>query len=151
MWWVMTEEYKAMIRLLETDIKGDLPAVEGISRIRGVGPSVARAILHNLGIPLNKRIGFMTDDEIKRIEEAIKDIANIVPPYMVNRRFDRYTGKDIHLIGADLKFMVDRDIEYEKNINSWRGIRHKLGLKVRGQRTRTTGRRHKKLVVKRRR
>lgn len=151
MWWVMSEEFKAMIRLLETDIKGDLPVVEGISRIKGVGPSVARAMLHSLGIPLNKRIGFMTDDEIKRIEGAIKNIADRVPPYMVNRRFDRYSGKDIHLIGADLKFMVDRDIEYEKNINSWRGIRHRLGLKVRGQRTRTTGRRHKKLVVKRRR
>lgn len=147
----MSQEFKAMIRLLETDINGNLPVVEGITRIKGVGPSVARGILHKLGIPLNKRIGFLTDDEIKQIEEAIKNVAKILPPYMVNRRFDRYSGEDMHLIGADLKFVVERDIEFEKEINSWRGLRHKLGLKVRGQRTRTTGRKHKKLVVKRRR
>ncbi len=147
----MSEEFKAMIRLLETDISGNLPVVEGITRIRGVGPSIARAILHKLGIPLNKRVGFLTDEELKQIEEAIKNVVKIVPPYMVNRRFDRYSGEDMHLIGADLKFVVERDIEFEKNINSWRGLRHKLGLKVRGQRTRTTGRKHKKLVVKRRR
>ncbi len=147
----MSEEFKAMIRLLETDINGNLPVVEGITRIRGIGPSIARAILHKLGIPLNKRIGFLSDEELKQIEEAIKNVAKIVPPYMVNRRFDRYSGEDLHLIGADLKFVVERDIEFEKNINSWRGLRHKLGLKVRGQRTRTTGRKHKKLVVKRRR
>ncbi|MEM0057037.1 MAG: 30S ribosomal protein S13, partial [Candidatus Geothermarchaeota archaeon] len=43
-----------------------------------------------------------------------------------------------------------RDIEFEKSIGSWKGIRHQLGLKVRGQRTRTTGRLHKKSVVKKR-
>ena len=147
----MSEEFKAMIRMLDTDINGNLPVVEGITRIRGIGPSIARAILHKLGIPLNKRVGFLSDEELRKIEDAIKNVVKIVPPYMVNRRFDRYTGEDMHLIGADLKFVVERDVEFEKNINSWRGLRHKLGLKVRGQRTRTTGRKHKKLVVKRRR
>ncbi len=147
----MSSEYKAMIRMLDTDIKGSLPVVEGITRIKGVGPSIARALLNKLGIPKNKRIGYLSDEEIKRLEEAIKNINKILPRYMVNRPFDRYSGEDLHLIGADLKFMVERDIEFEKNINSWRGLRHKLGLKVRGQRTRTTGRKHKKLVVKRRR
>ncbi len=147
----MSQEFKAMIRMLDTDINGNLPVVEGITRIKGVGPSIARAILHKLDIPLNKRVGYLSDDEINKIEEAIKNIVGIVPSYMVNRRFDRYSGEDLHLIGADLKFVVERDIEFEKNINSWRGLRHKLGLKVRGQRTRTTGRKHKKLVVKKRR
>ena len=147
----MSQEYKAMIRMLDTDIKGSLPVVEGITRIRGIGPSVARAILHKLGIPLNKRVGYLSDEEISKLEEALSKAHKYLPSYMVNRRFDRYTGEDTHLIGADLKFVIDRDIEFEKNLNSWRGLRHKLGLKVRGQRTRTTGRKHKKLVVKKRR
>ena len=144
-------EYKAMIRLVDTDIKGSLPVVEGITRIRGIGPTLARAILHKLGIPLNKRVGYLTDDEIKALEDAIKNVASIFPSYMVNRRFDRYTGKDLHIIGSDLKLVIQRDIEFEKEINSWRGLRHRLGLKVRGQKTRTTGRKHKKMVVKKRR
>ncbi len=46
----------------------------------------------------------------------------------------------MHLVGAELLYYVRRDIEREKKIRSWRGIRHALGLKVRGQRTATTGR-----------
>ncbi len=144
-------EFKAMIRMLDTDINGNLPAVEGITRIKGIGPTLSRAILHRLGIPLNKRIGFLTDEELAKIEEEIKNVAKNFPPYLLNRRFDRYSGENLHLIGADLKFVTERDIEFEKSIKSWRGIRHALGLKVRGQRTRTTGRKRKKLVVKKRR
>ncbi len=145
------QEFKAMIRMLDTDINGNLPIVEGLMRVKGVGPTLSRAILRRLGIPLNKRIGFLTDEELARIEEEIKNIGNNFPPYMLNRRFDRYSGENLHLIGADLKFVRDRDIEFEKSIRSWKGVRHALGLKVRGQRTRTTGRKRKKLVVKRRR
>jgi small subunit ribosomal protein S13 len=46
----------------------------------------------------------------------------------------------MHLIGSDLLLYARRDIEREIRIGSYRGIRHKLGYKVRGQRTRTTGR-----------
>jgi small subunit ribosomal protein S13 len=59
---------------------------------------------------------------------------------MLNRRFDPSTGKNLHLIGADLELAVKEDIETMKRTKSWKGIRHALGLKVRGQRTRTTGR-----------
>lgn len=44
------------------------------------------------------------------------------------------------MVGAELIYFVKEDIEREKRIKSWRGVRHALGLKVRGQRTRTTGR-----------
>jgi small subunit ribosomal protein S13 len=43
-------------------------------------------------------------------------------------------------VTSDLIFYVRNDIEREKRTKSWRGVRHTLGLKVRGQRTRTTGR-----------
>jgi small subunit ribosomal protein S13 len=51
------------------------------------------------------------------------------------------TGSNLHLLTSDLDFTVSNDIDREKSIMSWRGYRHMFGLRVRGQRTRTTGRR----------
>jgi small subunit ribosomal protein S13 len=66
----------------------------------------------------------------------------------LNRRKDLETGKDGHLISADLVLRNKMDIEQMKGIKSWRGYRHAYGLRVRGQRTKTTGRAGKALGVK---
>jgi len=50
------------------------------------------------------------------------------------------TGRMLHFTGSDLDFAHRSDIERLRRIKSWRGLRHSLGLKVRGQHTRTTGR-----------
>ena len=70
---------------------------------------------------------------------------------MLNRRKDITTGEDLHLLGSDLTLEIDKDIKLLKKIRSWRGVRHALGLKVRGQRTRTTGRTGRTVGVSRRR
>ncbi|MDI9609558.1 MAG: 30S ribosomal protein S13, partial [Candidatus Verstraetearchaeota archaeon] len=49
-------------------------------------------------------------------------------------------GQDQHLLGSDLVVGMKSDIDLMRKIRSWRGVRHSLGLKVRGQCTRTTGR-----------
>ena len=59
---------------------------------------------------------------------------------MLNRRKDTYSGKDIHAIGTDLAYLVRQDIDHEKESGTWKGYRHAYGQKVRGQRTRSTGR-----------
>lgn len=67
---------------------------------------------------------------------------------MFNRRKDSETGKDVHVLAADLAFKTKTDIDSAKEIRSWRGYRHAYSLKVRGQRTKTTGRAGKALGVK---
>ena len=57
------------------------------------------------------------------------------------------SGKDIHLTGADLDFSLKTDLDRERALQSWRGVRHSLGLKLRGQRTRCTGRSGKTMGV----
>jgi len=137
----MTTEFKYIVRIAGTDIDGRLKVPYGLALIKGVGINLAYAICRSLKIDTEKRIGFLTDAEIKKIESALEDIGKInLPSWMFNRRKDYETGEDKHLIGADLIYVVRQDIEREKRIKSWRGIRHALGLKVRGQRTRTTGR-----------
>jgi small subunit ribosomal protein S13 len=67
---------------------------------------------------------------------------------MFNRRKDSDSGKDSHVLSADLAFKIKTDIDGAKEIRSWRGYRHAYSLKVRGQRTKTTGRAGKALGVK---
>jgi small subunit ribosomal protein S13 len=71
-----------------------------------------------------------------------------LPSWMFNRRKDTETGKDLHLLSADLALRTKQDIDEAKNIRSWRGYRHAYSLKVRGQHTKTTGRAGKALGVK---
>jgi small subunit ribosomal protein S13 len=67
---------------------------------------------------------------------------------MLNRQKDIDTGENKHLIGADLTLQIKTDIDGMKNQKSWRGFRHAYGLRVRGQHTRTTGRKGKAVGVK---
>jgi len=83
----------------------------------------------------------LSSEQIKSIENVIKNPSTSnFPSWFLNRRKDVETGEDKHLITSDIAFTVRNDIEREKTSGSWRGIRHMFGLKVRGQRTRCTGR-----------
>ena len=115
--------------------------VVGLTKIRGVGYMFANTIINVLKINPNQRIGYLSPEQIKSIESIIKNpSASNFPSWFLNRRKDIETGEDKHLITSDIAFTVRNDIEREKTSGSWRGIRHMFGLKVRGQRTRCTGR-----------
>ena len=115
--------------------------VVGLTQIRGVGYMFANTILNLLKINPNQRIGYLSPEQVKSIESIIKNpSASNFPSWFLNRRKDIETGEDKHLITSDIAFTVRNDIEREKTSGSWRGIRHMFGLKVRGQRTRCTGR-----------
>lgn len=134
-------QFRYIVRIAGTDIDGKLKLPYGLASIKGIGYTTALAIIRMLGLDPDKRVGFLTDQEIKRIEQAVTEMHKIgLPSWLYNRRKDYETGEDKHLIGADLLFHARRDIEREIRIGSWRGVRHKVGLKVRGQRTHTTGR-----------
>ena len=115
--------------------------VVGLTQIRGVGYMFANTILNVLKINPDQRIGYLSPEQVKSIESIIKNpSASNFPSWFLNRRKDVETGEDKHLITSDIAFTVRNDIEREKTSGSWRGIRHMFGLKVRGQRTRCTGR-----------
>ena len=115
--------------------------VVGLTQIRGVGYMFANTILNLLKINPNQRIGYLSSEQVKSIESIIKNpSASNFPSWFLNRRKDVETGEDKHLVTSDIAFTVRNDVEREKTSGSWRGIRHMFGLKVRGQRTRCTGR-----------
>jgi len=115
--------------------------VIGLTQIKGLGYNFATAILDTLKINPNSNIGNLTDENVQAIEKLITDpIASNFPAWFLNRRKDIETGANLHLLTSDIPFTLRNDIERERITASWRGYRHLSGLKVRGQRTRTSGR-----------
>ncbi|RLF16056.1 MAG: 30S ribosomal protein S13 [Thermoprotei archaeon] len=137
---VQKPEFKYVVRIADTDIDGNLNVAQALTKIRGIGWTTSLSICKMLGIDTKKRIGELSNAELKRIEDTIRELSKKCPPWLLNRRKDPRTGENLHLIGSDLVLAVRSDVDLLKKIRCWRGIRHMLGLKVRGQKTRTTGR-----------
>lgn len=134
-------EYRHIVRILGNDIPGEKKSIVGLTQIRGIGYNFANAILLKLNIDKNSSMGYMDEETATRIEGLIQNPQSAgFPNWFLNRRKDVETGKDMHLLTSDIQFTVRKDVERERQVNSWRGYRHLYGLKVRGQRTRTTGR-----------
>ena len=145
----MSKEFRFIVRLMGTDLDGSKKVPYGLSKIRGVGSNFAQAVVKVARINPEARIGQLSEAEMARLEDAIKDpMKHGIPSRLFNRRKDIETGRDMHLVGPDLALSMKADIDRMKDIRSWKGVRHSLGLKVRGQRTRTTGRSGKAVGVK---
>ena len=105
-----------------------------------------------MGFDLDQKIGYLPDDTINKIEDAIRDPKKVnVPDWMLNRRNDYETGKTEHLIESDLIMRLRDDLNRMKKIRSYKGRRHEVGLPVRGQRTKATFRKGSSVGVSRRR
>ncbi len=135
------ETYKHIVRIAGVDIEGELLLPYGLAKIKGIGYHTGLALARKLGLDPHLRIGYLSEEDIEKIEDAVNNPSKYgLPSWYLNRRKDYKTGEDRHLIGADLIYEAREDIERMMRIRSWKGIRHQLGLKVRGQRTHTTGR-----------
>jgi len=131
-----------VIRILAKDIEGKMKVYAGLTKIKGVSWSLSNAVCKMLKIDKNKKIGSLTDEEIKKISDFIKNPK--VPEHLLNRRSDFITGADRHLSSSDLELQKEFDIKRLKKIKSYRGFRHMAGLPTRGQRTRSNFRPNKK-------
>ncbi len=135
----------SIIRIAGRDINGNYKIVRALLQIKGVGHGMARAIAISCkrlyGIDMDTELGSLSDEQLAHIETVLKDPAKVgIPAYMLNRRKDIETGADMHLAGTDLIVKTKQDIDREIRLQTWIGSRHQYGQKVRGQRTRSTGR-----------
>jgi len=145
----MPREFQHIIRFAGTDIKGTQPVTYALTSVKGVGIKIANAIIEKAGIDPATRMGLLSSAEVEKLEEIITNpVKYEIPMWLLNRRKDLETGKDIHLLSSDLVLQTKNDIDQMKKIRSWKGVRHSYGLKVRGQRTKTTGRKGKAIGVK---
>jgi small subunit ribosomal protein S13 len=148
-WNLSASEYKYILRIAGKDIEGSKKVIVAVSEIKGVGYNFAQVLTQALNISPDKRVGFLTDGEVREIEQAIANPSKAgLPQWYLNRRKNMDDGSTRHMITSDLDFASSNDIEREKLVMSWRGYRHMFGLRVRGQRTRTTGRKGGAVGVK---
>jgi len=135
------KENERIIRILSKDIEGGMKIYPGLTKIKGVSWSLSNAVCEVLKIDKNRKIGSLTDEEIRKISEFIKNPK--VPEHIINRRHDFETGENKHLSGSNLELQTEFDIKRLKKIKSYRGYRHMAGLPSRGQRTRSNFRKNK--------
>ncbi len=120
----------------------------GITAIKGVGRRYANICLKKADIDLNKRAGELSDEEVERLLTIMQaPIQYKIPKYCLNRQKDIKDGKYTQLLGTNLDNKLREDLERLKKIRAHRGIRHYWGLRVRGQHTKTTGRKGRTVGV----
>ena len=108
-----------MARIAGVDIPRDKRVEVALTYIYGIGPTTSRKILQRTRVNPDTRVKNLTEDEIARIREVI----------------DRE-----YKVEGDLRREVNLNIKRLIEIGCYRGIRHRRGLPVRGQRTRTNAR-----------
>ncbi len=111
-----------MARIAGVDLPKQKRAEIGLTYIYGIGRTSAQNILTSAGVDWNKRVGELTDEEVAKIRSIITT--------------------DYKVEGA-LRSEVQMNIKRLTDIGCYRGIRHRRGLPVRGQRTRTNARSRK--------
>ncbi len=108
-----------MPRILGVDIPGDKRSVVALTYIYGIGRHRAAEILRQVGVDESARAKDLSEDELSRIAGRIEN---------------EYT------IEGELRRQVQQNISRLRDIRCYRGLRHRQGLPVRGQRTRTNAR-----------
>lgn len=144
------ENFNYIVRIAASDIDGQKRTVIGLRSIKGVGKRVAQIVVRKANVDPAMKMGSLSDEKVKEIEKLVTTYVEYAPYWAVNRQMDYETGADMHLIGMDLEMIQKDDINRMKMIRCYRGIRHETRKKVRGQRTRSNGRKGLTLGVQRR-
>lgn len=111
-----------MARIAGVDLPKKKRIEYGLTYIYGIGLTTSRKILNSVGIPLDKRVHELTEDDVAAIRNEIQN------NYQVE---------------GDLRKKVAMDIKALMDLGSYRGLRHRRGLPVRGQKTKTNARTRK--------
>ena len=143
------EDFSYILRLADSDIDGLRPIAQGLTSIPGVGKRSAGQICRMAGIDGSKLGGHLSDEEQNGIRTTIDEYALNVPWWLVNRQRDLQSNEDAHIIGTEVKLTRNDDVARLAAIKTYRGMRHRSGHQVRGQRLRRNGRRGGPLGVPR--
>ncbi|XP_075835109.1 small ribosomal subunit protein uS13-like [Microtus pennsylvanicus] len=142
---VIPEKFQHILRVLNTNIDGRRKIAFAITAIKGVGRRYAHVVLRKADIDLTKRAGELTEGEVECVITIMQNPRQYkIPDWFLNRQNDVEDGKYSQVLADGLDDKLREDLE---KIWAHRGLRHFWGLRVRGQHTKTTGRRGRTVSV----
>ena len=133
-------DFKYILRLASSDVDGLRPIAMGLTGIKGVGMRTAIALCGNAGISRDTLGGHLSDEDEDALKTALEAHPEQVPIWMLNRQRDFASGEELHLFSQEVTLTQREAIERMRAAKSYRGVRHAIGARVRGQRTRSNGR-----------
>lgn len=134
------EDIRYFVRIGQTDLDGTKSVERSLTELNGIGHRAARLIAEKAEVDRRAVFGKLDDETIEGVVELVEGYADEVPDWMNNHRTDYFSGETTHEIGNELSMTRRQDINRMKMIDSYKGTRHERGQKVRGQRTKSTGR-----------
>ncbi|CAB0034515.1 unnamed protein product [Trichogramma brassicae] len=148
---IVPPKYNHILRVVGTNIDGNRNIMFAMTAIKGVGRRYANIVLKKADVDLKKRAGELTDDEVEKVITIMTNPRQYkIPDWFLNRQKDIVDGKYSQLTSSNLDSKLREDLERMKKIRAHRGLRHYWGLRVRGQHTKTTGRRGRTVGCRRR-
>uniref|UniRef100_A0A0V0J986 Small ribosomal subunit protein uS13 n=2 Tax=Schistocephalus solidus TaxID=70667 RepID=A0A0V0J986_SCHSO len=145
---MIPEKFQHILRVMNTNIDGQRKISFAITAIKGVGRRYAVVVCKKADIDIRKRAGELTEDEVEKLVTVMSNPRQYkIPDWFLNRQKDVEDGKHSQLMSQALDTKLREDLERLKKIRAHRGLRHYWGLRVRGQHTKTTGRRGRTVGV----
>uniref|UniRef100_A0A803LI49 40S ribosomal protein S18 n=1 Tax=Chenopodium quinoa TaxID=63459 RepID=A0A803LI49_CHEQI len=149
---VANEDFQHILRLLNTNVDGKQKIMFAMTSIKGIGRRYANICCKKADIDMNKRAGELTTTELDNLMTVVANPRQFkVPDWFLNRQKDYKDGRYSQVVSNQLDMKLRDDLERLKKIRNHRGLRHYWGLRVRGQHTKTTGRRGKTVGVSKKR
>jgi small subunit ribosomal protein S13 len=134
------EDIRYFVRIGQTDLDGTKSVERSLTDMNGIGRRAARIIAERANVDHRAVFGKLDEEKIDEIVSLVEGYADEVPEWMANHQRSFFTGETTHEFGNELEMTRRQDINRMKMIDSYKGVRHKRGQKVRGQRTKSTGR-----------
>merc|ERR1712141_287670 len=139
---LLPEKFQHILRVMNTNIDGSTKVMYAMTSIKGVGRRFASIVLKKADIDPTKRAGELSDEEVEKVITIMQNPRQYkIPDWFLNRQKDIKDGKYSQIMSNALETKLREDLERLKKIRAHRGLRHYWGLRVRGQHTKTTGRR----------
>ena len=139
---------KNLIRILGTDIDANLSVLYGLAKIKGVSVMFSNAICVTLNFNKNSKISELTEKETEKLENFLNNPKkDKIPTWLLNQRKDLETGEDLHLASKDIEFDLLQLKRRIGKLKTYKGLRLRNGLTVRGQRTRSNFRKNKTMAA----
>eukprot|EP01113_Clastostelium_recurvatum_P012663 TRINITY_DN1657_c0_g1_i1.p2 TRINITY_DN1657_c0_g1~~TRINITY_DN1657_c0_g1_i1.p2 ORF type:complete len:168 (+),score=27.96 TRINITY_DN1657_c0_g1_i1:37-504(+) len=145
---VVSDNFQHILRIANTNVDGRRKVMYALTSIKGIGRRFSNIVCKKADIDLNKRAGELRPDDIEKILTILNHPRQFkIPDWFLNRQKDVRTGKFYQIYSNALDTNLRDDLERLKKIRLHRGLRHYWGVRVRGQHTKTTGRRGRTVGV----